>query len=334
MPLTRETHFRLETDRYLEHLQVERNLSANTREAYARDLLGFTAAMVALEVEKPCDVRPVHVARWLQSLGERGLMPSSQARALSAVRRFFAYLATAGRIPVNPTQMMRSPRQRRALPKTVSRHQMERLLAAPPLNTSRGLRDRALLELLYASGLRASEICGLTFEQVHLDLGVVRPLGKGGKERVVPMGRPAQRALAAYLDQSRPSFVKSPTPFIFLAYRGRPLTRVGLFKIVRRYGLAAGIPASISPHVLRHAFATHLLQGGADLRSVQEMLGHVDVSTTEIYTHVQGDALRATVDMHHPLGGGATPPRRDVSTQPMKKPRTRKGSRRRSCDLP
>lgn len=292
-------------DRYLDHLRVERNLSPRTVEAYGRDLTGLRESLAAAGIERPRDVTAVHLTRWLASLSERGLKPTSQARALSAARQLFVYLVKCGELDHDPTARLDGPRRRRKLPVVISRAEAVRLVEVPEPKTPRGLRDRAALELLYAAGLRASELCNLRVDELHLELGVVRPLGKGSKERVVPMGEPARRALEAWLRDGRPALLKGrPSPFVFIGNLGRALSRMALFKIVRRSAALAGIPRALSPHKLRHAFATHLLQGGADLRSVQEMLGHADIATTEIYTHVDRDGLKATVDRHHPLGSG------------------------------
>ena len=290
-------------DRYLDTLRVERNLSEHTIEAYARDL---AVMRQGLGVSAIADVRAVHVTRWLRGLAVRGKAPSSQARALSAARQFFAFCVREGVISVNPVLEITGPKRRRPLPVVPSRVEMERLVEAPPAHGARFLRDRAMLELLYAAGLRASELCRLRLDELHVQMGVVRPTGKGSKERVVPVGRPALAALQAYLASGRPLLLKGrPSDFVFIGNSGQPLSRMALFKIVRRYAKVAGIARKLSPHKLRHAFATHLLQGGADLRAVQEMLGHADISTTEIYTHVEGEQLRAAVNRHHPLGAGA-----------------------------
>jgi integrase/recombinase XerD len=292
-------------DRYLDHLRVERNLSPRTLEAYGRDLTGLRESLAAGGVRRPRDVTPVQLTRWLAALSERGLKATSQARALSAARQLFAYLVKAGELDHDPTARLDGPRRRRKLPVVISRAEAIRLVEVPEPKTPRGLRDRAALELLYAAGLRASELCNLRIDELNLGLGVVRPLGKGAKERVVPVGEPARLALEAWLRDGRPALLKGrPSPFVFIGNRGRALSRMALFKIVRRAAAQAGIPRALSPHKLRHAFATHLLQGGADLRSVQEMLGHADISTTEIYTHVDREGLKATVDRHHPLGSG------------------------------
>ena len=299
-------------ERYLEVLRVERNLSPHTVEAYERDLRGLIASLAASGVHDPAEVRAVHLTRWLRSLAAAGKSPASQGRALSAARQLFAFLVREGDIPTTPVAEIIGPKRRRPLPVVPSRQEMVRLVEAPgdrpaasgaTTVTARHLRDRAALELLYAAGLRASELCRLRLDELHLQLGVVRPTGKGSKERVVPVGKPALAALAAYLAQGRPRLLKGrPSDYVFIGNAAKPLSRMALFKIVRRYAKVAGITRKLSPHKLRHAFATHLLQGGADLRAVQEMLGHADISTTEIYTHVESDALRAAVDRHHPLG--------------------------------
>jgi len=290
-------------DRYLDHLRVERNLSPRTLEAYARDLSGLRVHLLAQGVTAVGDVNAVHLARWLAHLGARQQKPASQARALSATRQLFAFLVREGVLGASPAALLEGPTRRRPLPMVLSRAEMVRLVEQPLGKTPRGQRDRAALEMLYAAGLRASELCLLRLDDVHLALGVVRPCGKGSKERVVPLGRPAQEALEVYLKDGRPALLKGrPSPFVFIGNRARPLSRMGLFKIVRRCARASGIARPVSPHKLRHAFATHLLQGGADLRAVQEMLGHADISTTEIYTHVDREHLKAVVTRHHPLG--------------------------------
>ncbi|OGQ91434.1 MAG: site-specific tyrosine recombinase XerD [Deltaproteobacteria bacterium RIFOXYA12_FULL_58_15] len=290
-------------DQFLDHLRVERNLAANTVEAYARDLQELARHLDSQNVGSPKKVATVHLARWLRSLAERGQCAASQARALSAVRQFFVFLLREGKIDANPVDGLKGPKHRRPLPVVLSRGQMLAMVEAPDAKSPRGARDRAMLELLYGSGLRASELVGLRLDDLHLNLGVVRPKGKGSKERVVPLGKQSIAAIDHYLSHGRKNLLKGrPSVFVFIGNRAKPLTRMGLFKIVRRYATVAGIPRSISPHKLRHAFATHLLQGGADLRAVQEMLGHADISTTEIYTHVDREDLQKVVDEHHPLG--------------------------------
>lgn len=291
-------------DHYLSWLQLERNLSHHTLAAYSRDLARFCDSLERQGVVCLEAVTQLHVTRWLRELGS-DLAPASQARALSAVRQLYAFRVRERIQDDNPVAAIQGPRRRRGLPQTPSKAQMKRLLAAPDSRTARGQRDRAALELLYASGLRASELCNLELDELHLQLGVVRPHGKGDKERVVPVGGPAKAALELYLAEGRPRLLKGcPSRYIFIGNRARALSRMALFRQVRRYARSAGISDAVSPHQLRHAFATHLLQGGADLRAVQQMLGHADLSTTEIYTHVDRSELKRSVDRHHPLGDG------------------------------
>jgi integrase/recombinase XerD len=205
----------------------------------------------------------------------------------------------------NPAKDLEGPKAARPLPQVLSQDDAELLVEAPPDDSPRGRRDRAALELLYGSGLRASEVCGLRLDDINLASGLVRPRGKGKHERLVPLGELSRVALQSYLDAGRSELLRgAPSDFVFIGNLARPLSRMGLFKIVRRYGLVAGVNRPLSPHALRHAFASHLLRGGADLRAVQEMLGHVSISTTEIYTHVGQTQLQKTVDNHHPLGKG------------------------------
>jgi integrase/recombinase XerD len=290
-------------DRYLDHLRVERNLSAHTIESYGRDLTGLRQFLASRGCWDATDVTPALLQAWLGHLGERRLAASSQGRALSAARQLFAFLVRERLLEHSPAREIVGPSHSRPLPVVPSLSESERIVTLPADATPQGLRNRAALELLYGSGLRASELCQLRLEDLNLDAGLVRPQGKGGKERMVPLSPPGVAALTAYLEAGRPALVKGDrNSYVFLGNKGRALSRMGLFKIVRRLGTAAGIAAKLSPHKLRHAFATHLLQGGADLRSVQEMLGHASIATTEIYTHVAQDALQDTVDRHHPLG--------------------------------
>lgn len=290
-------------DQFLDHLRVERHLSNKTIEAYAGDLGGLIELLNRKGIEQAKEIRVEHVLMWQQTFLEQKKRASSQARALSAARQWFRYLLQRGERLDDPVRLVPAPKLRRPLPVVLSIEEMQRLLAAPQGKSPRVLRDRAIMELLYACGLRASEACQLRLSEMSLQLGVLRPVGKGNKERVVPMGQPAQLALVEYLQQGRPHLLKGrPSDAVFIGNGGRPFSRMGLFKIIRRYAKVAGITKDISPHKLRHAFATHLLSGGADLRSVQEMLGHADISTTEIYTHVTMDGLKTTVDKFHPLG--------------------------------
>lgn len=293
-------------DLFLDHLSVEKNLAEKTIEAYARDLTTFRSGLKKSEPKSLVDITPVHVSRWLRAQARRGLSAASQSRGLSALRQLFAFHVKEGRLGANPAKEIRGPRTRRKLPVVISRTQVVSLIESPDTKTPRGLLARAALELLYAAGLRASELCGLKLTQLHLELGVVRPLGKGSKQRIVPIGEVARNWLEDYLAHARPAILKGrPSEYVFIGNKAKALSRMALFNIVRRAAVAAGIPKDISPHKLRHAFATHLLQGGADLRAVQEMLGHADISTTEIYTHVDRSGLEDTVNTHHPLGSSS-----------------------------
>jgi len=298
-------------DRYLDHLRVERNLSPHTLESYGRDLTQMRNYLRAEGLTEAIDITMEHLSGWLAHLGASGASPATQNRALSAVRQFFAFLMREKLVKDSPARKLKGPLNHRTLPRVPSAQEAERMVNAPKDDSPRGLRDQAALELLYGAGLRATELCLLELDHLFLQGGCVRPQGKGRKERVVPLGLPAIQALQRYIDEGRPHL--SPDPrhrYVFIGNKGQPLSRMGLFKIVRRYALAAGVDAPMSPHKLRHAFATHLLQGGADLRSVQEMLGHASIATTEIYTHVAQEELRDAVNRHHPLGAARISKRR------------------------
>jgi len=288
-------------DAYLDHVATERGLARKTVEAYARDLAAFARFLVARRVSAPGRIGAAEVRAHLVALADRGLSARSQARALAAVRGFLRFLARQGTLPDDPARTIRTRRPPNRLPRALAGPEIGTLLAQPSEGKARGLRDRALLELLYACGLRVSEAVSLRGSQLDLTAGFVTVLGKGGKERVVPLGRPARAALAAYLERERPRLLRGrPSPFVFLGPGGRPLTRQAVWKLVRRRALAAGLGRRVSPHVLRHTFATHLLTGGADLRVVQALLGHADIVTTQVYTHVAPSRLREVHRRHHP----------------------------------
>jgi integrase/recombinase XerD len=285
---------------WLGHLRVERGLADNTLVAYARDL----AALASFAGERGLGVlqlAPKDLADFSGALRGRGLSPRSQARHVFAVRAFYGFALREGMVERDPTENLRAPRAFRGLPRYLTPAQVEALLKAPDPKTSVGLRDRAVLEVLYATGLRASELTGLELAGLDLELGLVRVLGKGGKERLVPLGREARRWVARYLEKVRPAMVaEQPSGLVFPSPRGGRLTAMGLWGIVRRHAVKAGVERILTPHVLRHSFATHLLERGADLRALQAMLGHADISTTEIYTHVSRERLRQIYDRLHP----------------------------------
>jgi len=288
-------------DAYLDHVATERGLARKTVEAYARDLASFTSYLVASGQKSPARIGPTEVRAHLLARAEAGLSARSRARALAAIRGFTRFLALRGVLADDVLRHVRIRRPPTGLPRALGTGEVGSLLAQPGERERRGLRDRALLELLYACGLRVSEAVGLRGSQVNLPAGFVSVLGKGGKERVVPLGRPARAALEAYLQQERPRLLRGrPSPFVFLGPAGRPLTRQAVWKLVKRRALAAGLGRRVSPHTLRHTFATHLLTGGADLRIVQTLLGHADIGTTQIYTHVAPARLREVHRKHHP----------------------------------
>lgn len=288
-------------DAYLDHLRVERALAKNTLEAYARDL-GELARQLPTEVlDAPATIDPSHVLAFVIDATKRGKAARSSARQLSALRGFFKFLVRERAIAADPTELVERPRLARKLPRVLSYDEVERLLAAPPLDTPRGVRDSAMIHLMYASGLRVSELCALKLGELDRRVGTVSPLGKGGKRRIVPVGQVALERLDLYVDHVRVHAKGAATdPHLFLSPRGKRFTRQGLWKLLKAYARACGIMTPISPHKLRHSFATHLLRGGADLRAVQAMLGHADLGTTEIYTRVAQDHVRAAYDRAHP----------------------------------
>lgn len=291
------------TDRFVSHLQVERRLSPHTVEAYARDLQ-LLAEYADAHGVAPEQLHLRDLEAFVRTLMADGRAPRSVARTVAAVRSFYTFLARAMERPDNPAADLRAPRAWRALPKYLTTDEVDRLLAAPDVSTPAGLRDRALVELLYATGLRVSELLALRPQDVNLEAGVLTTIGKGRKERLVPIGDEAAQWIARYLRDGRTALLGRRTSArLFINARGgTSLTRMGFWKALARYGRQAGIGRAVSPHVLRHSFATHLLDRGADLRAIQMMLGHADLSTTQIYTHVLEARLRTVYEQHHPRG--------------------------------
>ncbi len=286
---------------YLTYLQTEIGLSRQTIDAYRRDLTRFAGHMRnrgAGQVETLC---ADDVLGFVIRERARGLAPASVARALVAIRCFLRHLAGEGLVDSTLLDHLDSPKTWEYLPEFLSPADVTALLAVPRLRNPLGIRDRALLEVLYATGARASETVGLTRDALDLTVGYARLIGKGDKERLVPLGRKAIRALTRYLERGRPALIRrNDPPVLFVTRLGAPLRREDLWRIVRRHALAAGISKSVSPHTLRHSFATHLVAGGADIRSVQELLGHASIKTTQIYTHVEADRLRRIHRDYHP----------------------------------
>ena len=289
-------------DQFLDGIWLESGLSANTLAAYRTDLLAFQIwlAKKGLTLEQ---VTRADLLAYLAANVRAGLSPRSSARHLSTLRRFYRYLLIQGRTQADPTADVRSPVIGRPLPKNISEQGVEKLLSTPPRDTALGSRDRAMLETMYASGLRVSELVGLTLNELDLTTGLVRVVGKGGRERIVPLGEEASESLREYLGQARSDILKAQlTDAVFVTRRGGPMTRQAFWQLIKRYAQQAGIGAEFSPHSLRHAFATHLLNHGADLRSVQMLLGHTDLSTTQIYTQVEHSRLKAVHARCHPRG--------------------------------
>ena len=281
-------------DSFLSYCRVEKGLSANSISAYKQDLRRFSEFCADKDPENPATLHA-----YIDSLRAAELSSRSIARHITTLRNFYAFLLQENRVGADPTQALVLPRQWKTLPKYLTLEQVDALLDAPDPAKPNGLRDRAMLQLLYATGLRVSELCGVETAGINLELGFVRVIGKGRKERLVPLGRSAADAIETYLNLGRKPTAR-PSTFLFLTSRGGPMTRQAFWKLLKAHGKTVGIWQNLTPHVVRHSFATHLLERGADLRSLQTMLGHADISTTEIYTHVLKSRLRSTVDTHHP----------------------------------
>ena len=288
-------------EEFLHYLTVERGLAKNSVLAYGHDLTKFLRFM-NLKARSARQIRQGEVDEFARRLSQDGLSARSIARALNTVRMFYRFLVAEKVVTDDPTALVRSPRTLKSLPRYLTLEEVDRLLGSPDTGTPLGLRDAAMVELLYATGLRVSELVSLRLRDINLGAGYLRCVGKGSKERLVPMGRQASQKLRAYLDGGRPQIVSGSGghPALFLNSRGRGLSRQGFWKILKRYGRTVGLRGKLSPHVLRHSFATHLLERGADLRSVQMMLGHADISTTQIYTHINRERLRKIYRDFHP----------------------------------
>jgi integrase/recombinase XerD len=291
--------FRVE--QFHDHLTFERGLSERTVTAYTRDLARWRSFVTGRGVDDPAAVTVAHLRDWVYDLKDSGLAPSSIRRAQSALRTYFGFLLSEGIVEVDPTDRLESPRADRHLPDFLSLDETERLLEAPDPGHPLYWRDKAVLEVLYATGMRVSELTELPIAALDLDEGFATVFGKGSKERLVPVGRPAARALGRYLRGLRPELDRGQGQGrVFLNARGRPIRRESIWSIVREAARRAGIPRAVSPHTLRHTFATHLVEGGADLAAVQELLGHADISTTQIYTHLDRAYLRDIHRRYHP----------------------------------
>ena len=289
-----------EFDAFLDFMRVEKGLAPNSLASYGRDLRGFLDFLRQQGIQLPEAARE-DIRNFLAGLYGRGLSARSVARHLVSLRNFFRFLVKEGQLEGDPTADVDAPQIGHSLPKYLSAEEVEKLLAQPDPSTAPGLRDKAMLELLYATGMRVSELVGIRWEDFEPDLGIVRCRGKGSKVRLIPVGKSALRAVETYMRAGRPKLAKDRgTPYLFLNPRGGGLSRVGFWMLIRRHGRAAGIASALTPHVVRHSFATHLLERGADLRSIQLMLGHSDISTTQIYTHVLKERLKQVYQSHHP----------------------------------
>ena len=285
---------------FLNGLRVEKGLSDNTVQAYRRDICKFGAFVASRELGVK-DIGRGDVVDFLASLYRKGLDSRSVARHLVTIRHFFRFALLEGYVTDDPAATIESPRFRQSLPEFLSVAEVDRLLAQPDVKAVVGMRDRAMIELMYSCGLRVSELCGLRLGDLHSEEGCLRCIGKGNKERLVPVGRQALVSVRRYLEASRPKLLgESSSPHLFLNQAGRQINRIAYWKALGEYGRKAGLRKALTPHMLRHSFATHLLDRGADLRSVQMMLGHSDISTTQIYTHVVEERLKQVYKAHHP----------------------------------
>jgi integrase/recombinase XerD len=293
----------LHISEFLDHLMVDRGLSLLTIESYSTDLRDFRVVLSAFKVNDPSHIAREHVFEFLARLNAAGMSPSTRARKLSALKSYFRFLLDSNLITENPADAVDAPKLPRNLPAYLEQREVELLIKAPDTATSEGKRNHAMLELLYATGLRVSELVQIKTRQVDFEIGCVTVTGKGSKERVVPMGLPAAHAVLDYVKYVRPAFLKDPrVGAVFLSRFGKAMSRQAFWKIVKKTAALAGIVKEISPHTLRHSFATHLVQNDADLRWVQLMLGHSDISTTEIYTHVAQHRLKQLHSKYHPRG--------------------------------
>jgi len=290
-------------DAFLHYLVIEKGLLPNTIGAYARDLRALAETLEEQGITDPARIGPDAIELHAVRLSRRGLAPSSRARQLSAIRHFHRFLEREGLGSDDAVERVARPKLPRRMPSVLTLAQVESLIDTPDITTPLGLRDRAMLELAYGAGLRVSELCGLRVDALQLDQQLVMITGKGGKQRVVPFGRAAVKAVARYLDHGRPYLLQGRvSPHVFVNARGSGISRVGFFKRLKQHARDAGITRRVTPHVLRHSFATHLLEGGADLRLVQELLGHADIATTQVYTHVDTRHLLEAHRAFHPRG--------------------------------
>jgi len=289
------------SEEFLNYINLEKGLSANTIESYGRDLRKFIKFLNKKGIDKIDNVTRRHITDYLISEKKKGLNANSASRNMVSIKVFFRFLAANNYIAEDITSALDSPRLWKVIPEVLSIKEVERLLKQPDTRTKFGIRDKALLELMYATGLRVSETTGLNINDINMNAGFLRCIGKGSKERIVPLGRASIRAIRIYLKKVRPGFTKDLLiTNLFLTQQGKPFTRQGIWKLIKQYALKTGIHKDITPHTLRHSFATHMLSNGANLRTVQELLGHADVATTQNYTHIDKNRLKAIHRKYHP----------------------------------
>ena len=290
-------------DQFLNFLRIERGLANNTLSSYGKDLMQFQAYLRDNGILEWQMVQPQVIVDFLHTMERSGRSVATIARKLAAIRAFFQFLLEEDICQADPTVNLETPKQVKKLPNVLTLAEIERLLSTPDQHHPTGLRDSAMLELLYATGIRVSELVRMNLADINFELACIRCMGKGSKERIIPLGSLAQKTMIRYLEFARPKLLKNPREqALFLNQRGKRLTRQGFWKIIKQYAKEAGIPKVITPHTFRHSFATHLLENGADLRSVQEMLGHSDISTTQIYTHLTRGHLKEIYTRAHPRG--------------------------------
>lgn len=290
-------------EEFLAALRIEEGLSANTVISYQHDLKKFTEFLAVQQIETITAVKRENIIWQINQLNQAKQATATLSRYMSSLRHFFKFLRMENVISTNPMEKISLPKQRKQLPQVLSLHEVEVLLETPDINTPLGLRDRTIIEVMYATGMRVSELINLKISDIHLELGFVQTRGKGDKERIMPLGEIAQDWIERFLSEGRGKLVRDEAATgncLFINHHGRPLSRQGIWKNLKQIVLKAGITKTVSPHTLRHSFATHLLENGADLRIVQELLGHTDISTTQIYTHIQQDYLRQTYQKSHP----------------------------------
>lgn len=291
-----------EIKNFIQYISLEKGLSENTKSSYSSDLSRLAEFIVNREKDSFISADYSDLRDFVIELGEMGLSPSSRSRYISSLRTFFKYLVLMNKIQNDPTEKLELPKKQRDLPDTLELHEVDYILENIPTDKQAGIRDRALIETLYGCGLRVSELINLRNKELFLEDEIIRVLGKGSKERLVPLGKIASKWIKKYMEEVRPSYfnIEKSEDFIFLNQRGSKFSRMGIWKIIKKYSLVLDPPKDVHPHTFRHSFATHLIEGGADLRAVQEMLGHSDISTTQIYTHIDREFIKEVHKSFHP----------------------------------